>query len=98
MMQLVQNKDECIQNFILNYFDEPKQAPCGSCSNCKPKQRYTRKLDENLLLQELKTSKAFEELLVQFQVDPELLTNTLRNLLERKKIYMTNDNKYQFHE
>lgn len=98
MMQLVQNKDECIQNFILKYFDEPKQAPCGTCSNCKPKQRNLRKLDENLLLQELKTSKEFEKLQVLFQVDPELLQKALRNLLERKKIYITNDNKYHIYE
>ncbi|WP_194850422.1 RecQ family ATP-dependent DNA helicase [Nonlabens antarcticus] len=98
MMQLVQNKDECIQNFILDYFDEPKQAPCGKCSICNPKQPKVINLDEILLLQQLRNPLGFEEIHSFFDADKTQLTKVLRNLLERHKIYITNDNKYHINE
>lgn len=98
MMQLVQNKSECLQNIILSYFDEPKQSPCGTCSNCEPVTKNTVKLTQSLLLQELNMARSFDELTQTFKANSAELIKQLKKLLEDQKIKITKDNKYIIHE
>lgn len=98
MMRLVQNRTDCLQNFILDYFDEPKQAPCGTCSNCLPVRKKSVPLNQNLLLREVASAKSFEELKLVLETDHEQLTASLKKLLESRKIKITKDNKYIIHE
>ncbi|BAO56467.1 RecQ family ATP-dependent DNA helicase [Nonlabens marinus] len=98
MMQLVQNRKDCIQNLILAYFDEPVQTPCGSCSNCKPKKRSGAELNSIMLLQTLQSARTFEDLLVTLNTDKAKLTEALRTLLEKQQVKITKDNKYIIHE
>ncbi|KQC33716.1 DEAD/DEAH box helicase [Nonlabens sp. YIK11] len=98
MMQLVQERDLCLQNFILEYFDEPSGAPCGSCSNCQPGRSSKITFNELDLLEFLKEPMNFEEIRNKAAVTTDQLTYHIKHLLEQKKIKITPDNKYHINE
>lgn len=94
MMQLVQERDLCLQNFILNYFDEPSIAPCGTCSNCKPamiKNITSRNYDIVALTSNPLT---FEQLKDATGLNEVNLTSQIKRLLEKRQLKITADNKY----
>ncbi len=94
MMQLVQNRTECIQNYILKYFGEPALPPCGKCTVCNPKIPRSNTIDESLLLKILAKPLSFEEIKRKTSTDQNGLITLLRHLLERRKLTITKDNKY----
>ncbi len=94
MMRLVQERDECLQNLILRYFDEQVDAPCGHCSNCLKELKKEEAIDKQDLLKYLSKSKSFHELQLESQATATQLTKQIRALLENGRIKITDDNKY----
>ena len=70
---------ECRTNFILNYFGEYRQKPCGRCDNCK---QPPRKFDGTVIAQ--KALSAVARSGQQFSMD--LIVNTLRGSGSREVI------------
>ena len=98
MMQLVQERELCIQNLILAYFDEKLGKRCGHCSNCKPIKLKGSTINNNQLVSYLKQATSFTDLQSQTGLEGSTLSSQLKMLLEKKKIKITIDNKYIIHE
>ena len=94
MMQLVQERDLCIQNFILRYFDEEIGVSCGSCSNCNRKKSKVQRINTSQIMDLLTRASTFEELLSQTGLSSLELTTMIKSMLEQRKIRITKDNKY----
>ncbi len=97
MMQFVQEREECLQNYILSYFDEPARARCGHCSNCVRVER-TAAHDSFEILKFLKSSRSFNEIAGACNWTDDRLVTKLRMLIESGKVQITDDNKYKINE
>ncbi|SCY01153.1 ATP-dependent DNA helicase RecQ [Nonlabens sp. Hel1_33_55] len=98
MMQLVQERDLCLQNFILTYFNETPGKPCGACSNCSPRKKSEGLTNHQMVLDVLATPLNLMELQGKLGIDQTELTRIIRSFLEQKTIKITPDNKYQINE
>ena len=100
ILNYVSAKDRCRGKILLTYFGEEKEANCGHCDYCLTKQEnisseeYMKNI--HLLIEnELKSgSRAVEELIAAHaDIDEKRIIETVRWMIDRKVIRMTN-NKY----
>jgi ATP-dependent DNA helicase RecQ len=45
------NSDQCLMLFLGQELDDPNKQRCGKCENCKPEQRLSSQIDEQMVLQ-----------------------------------------------
>ena len=98
VFEYVKNDGICKSQKLSSYFEETNSEPCGICSSCleRSKKSVISKTDLNTILTLLKSgdlsSRKLEEL---SEFNPDKLTSTLSNLLEKGLIEITERNTYK---
>ena len=87
------NNSECRSQQLLRYFGESTSAECGVCDVCLAKKKNTEaqldsKIKEELRQESLNIKQLSERMP---QIDTELLSNTVRKMLDRGELKMDQD-------
>ena len=87
MVDYMQQPDLCRAVFLLEYFGEKNQDPCGRCDVClKNKDRNIELLEQKILYWIDGADMPIEKLEKQYLGNPEILVAALRNLLDQNLI------------
>jgi ATP-dependent DNA helicase RecQ len=87
MVDYMQQSDLCRAVFLLEYFGEKNQDPCGRCDVClKNKDRNIELLEQKILNWIDGADMPIEKLEKQYLGNPEILVEALRNLLDQNLI------------
>ncbi|MGB3590526.1 MAG: ATP-dependent DNA helicase RecQ [Nonlabens sp.] len=95
MIDFVQEDEKCLNNFLLEYFDEKPMGRCGRCSNCLKSQLENCATTSILDFFEPNLSLSIQELQDRSGKSREELIKQLRRLLEEKVLRSTPDFKYR---
>ena len=103
VLNYVNQKTHCLQDFILNYFGENQTHPCDQCSNCtknktnsseEPYSSYHKNIEQSII-QNLNHSELNSKDLIKKSDYPKTeVLQTLQNLLETNKIQLKPNNTY----
>lgn len=96
IIELITDKDNCIQKNILNYFGEKSKNECQHCNNCKEKKKQSPELKSEIYtyLQNV-NSASVNEITEKYQVKEKAVLSSLRELLKHDKISKTAEDKYK---
>jgi ATP-dependent DNA helicase RecQ len=98
VLNYINNETECRSAQLLNYFGEKSNAPCGICSVCVTGKNESNKnsidLTQRILKNLVKKDLSSRDLLKQINCSEQELLDGLSELLEIKKIKLTEANTY----
>jgi ATP-dependent DNA helicase RecQ len=98
VLNYINNETECRSAQLLNYFGEKSNAPCGICSVCVTGKNESNKnsidLTQRILKNLEKKDLSSRDLLKQINCSEQELLDGLSELLEIKKIKLTEANTY----
>ncbi|AZQ44446.1 RecQ family ATP-dependent DNA helicase [Nonlabens ponticola] len=97
MMALLQENKKCLQQIILEYFDEKHSTPCGTCSNCLKQTKSQSPKNISLQILNMLSGKCLsaQELVNALHVNLEEVLTAVKSLMEQQKITITSHNKYK---
>lgn len=99
MKYFIRNKDFCKMKLILAYFGEQKVENCGKCNVCLGKKGKEYSLEEEILNLLRSSPMSFDELRIKkYEVEKEVLLESLIGLLNLEKIKMLNYKTYMINE
>ena len=100
VLEFVTNADQCRTGQLLKYFGESIPEDCGTCDVCRRKSHISVPLDvasiaEQILAALTKNEMGSRELVRALQIDKDAVLTTLQLLLDKNKISITSQNKFQ---
>ncbi len=100
VIEYIENTTVCRVKLLLEYFNQTLDKDCGHCDIClnaniTVKRINYREISERILEELRVTALSSNELLTQLNIDKSILIESLELLLEKNKISLTSQNKFQ---
>ncbi len=93
--QFIENTSTCRNQMLLAYFNEILDKPCLHCDNCEQISTASQdKTSKLIVLNALRESDKTSQQLMQLGLKDQLIIDTLKLLLDQKKIIITPNNTY----